>query len=636
MTPGVRGRDAAIRIAAVLAFVAVVTMNAWLCDDAYITFRQVENLLHGHGFTWNAGERVQAYSHPLWALVLIPVMAIAGEPFFAVMILGIVVSAAMIAVVAFRIAPSAAIAVLACATLALSRAVIDYATSGLENALTHLLIVGIVALGYARTPSRAASAAVCVLAGLLVVNRLDLALIAVPLALPPIYRARQELRWLHALALFVAPIAAWELFAVIYYGSPFPNTAYAKLGVEAPRLALLKTGLRYAGGMVLHDPVGTAAILLSMAICARDRAVRAVGVAIAAYLAYTIWIGGDFMAARFYSPLVVLAVATLCLRLRALPSRRPMIVWATALLPLALLTPVTTLGVPEAVPFAECVRARGPTDERCVYFPYTSLFRHARGAHLPVHQWTAEGLRHREAGAAVRVARQIGFLGYHAGPEVYVVDVHALSDPFLARMPPQRNVNFYPGHFYRYADEEYLASLRDGTSRFADHRLTAIFDRVRNVARGPIFGGERWRDLIWLQLHDVHDEIDVDRWRYAEAVSIPVGSPVIPDGAPPRSRGARTIIDDGAVVEIDPPRAIERIEVSLTNGIDWLVEFESGGYRARVELPAGDEAERPGTMLTRRRIAVPVHARGRLERVRLLPSSGRRPEWSVGDVQIFE
>ena len=33
--------------------------SAWVCDDAFISFRYVDNLEHGLGLVYNAGERVE-------------------------------------------------------------------------------------------------------------------------------------------------------------------------------------------------------------------------------------------------------------------------------------------------------------------------------------------------------------------------------------------------------------------------------------------------------------------------------------------------------------------------------------------------------------------------------------------------
>ena len=57
--------------AAVFASLAAMALaRAWITDDAFITFRVVEQLLAGHGPVYNVGERVQVFTHPLWFLVL--------------------------------------------------------------------------------------------------------------------------------------------------------------------------------------------------------------------------------------------------------------------------------------------------------------------------------------------------------------------------------------------------------------------------------------------------------------------------------------------------------------------------------------------------------------------------------------
>ena len=42
----------------------------WVQEDAFINFRIIANLLAGHGPVFNIGERVEAYSDPLWVFVL--------------------------------------------------------------------------------------------------------------------------------------------------------------------------------------------------------------------------------------------------------------------------------------------------------------------------------------------------------------------------------------------------------------------------------------------------------------------------------------------------------------------------------------------------------------------------------------
>ncbi len=57
-------------LALISLYAFTVLRTAWLCDDVYITLRTVANFVHGHGPNYNIGERVQAYTHPLWMFLL--------------------------------------------------------------------------------------------------------------------------------------------------------------------------------------------------------------------------------------------------------------------------------------------------------------------------------------------------------------------------------------------------------------------------------------------------------------------------------------------------------------------------------------------------------------------------------------
>ena len=59
-----------VSIILVMLFVMIVARNAWVSDDAYITFRSIENVRAGYGLGYNVNVRVQAFTHPLWMLLL--------------------------------------------------------------------------------------------------------------------------------------------------------------------------------------------------------------------------------------------------------------------------------------------------------------------------------------------------------------------------------------------------------------------------------------------------------------------------------------------------------------------------------------------------------------------------------------
>jgi hypothetical protein len=44
-----------------LMLLYVLVVNAWVVDDAYITFRTIDNFLNGYGLRWNVAERVQSH-----------------------------------------------------------------------------------------------------------------------------------------------------------------------------------------------------------------------------------------------------------------------------------------------------------------------------------------------------------------------------------------------------------------------------------------------------------------------------------------------------------------------------------------------------------------------------------------------
>ena len=105
---GIRGDNAA-RIAsraswAVLAvLLALILAPAWVCDDAFITMRTVDNAVNGFGLRWNVAERVQTYTHPLWMMSLVPAYWLIRDAYITLIVLSLAASAAT-AVILCRVA----------------------------------------------------------------------------------------------------------------------------------------------------------------------------------------------------------------------------------------------------------------------------------------------------------------------------------------------------------------------------------------------------------------------------------------------------------------------------------------------------------------------------------------------------
>src|SRR5262245_12218304 len=109
-------------IGGTVAFLLLLIRTAWLDDDAYITFRTVDNILNGYGLRWNVVNRVQAYTHPLWMFAMTAVAAITGEVYYASILLSVVVSIAAVALLASRLSGSVPGTLLAVSILLLSKA----------------------------------------------------------------------------------------------------------------------------------------------------------------------------------------------------------------------------------------------------------------------------------------------------------------------------------------------------------------------------------------------------------------------------------------------------------------------------------------------------------------------------------
>src|SRR5215471_12147856 len=64
-----------VALAAYAVCLAVLSPANVLADDAAISFRYVERLVAGHGFTYNDHEHVQGASNPLYTLVLVAIVS---------------------------------------------------------------------------------------------------------------------------------------------------------------------------------------------------------------------------------------------------------------------------------------------------------------------------------------------------------------------------------------------------------------------------------------------------------------------------------------------------------------------------------------------------------------------------------
>ncbi len=478
-------------------FAVVLIRTAWVCDDSYITFRTVDNFVHGYGLRWNIDERVQSYTHPLWMFLMSAAYRVTGEPYFTSIALSIVLTLVAIVLLGSRIANTPGRMIGAVLTLLYSRAFVDYSTSGLENALTHLLLVAFLIQyrGVRKGPWQ--TGVLAVWTSLVMINRLDLGVLVIPaLAVATWAEGR---RAVPAVAAGLVPLMAWEAFSLIYYGFPFPNTAYAKLGTGLTPSDMLPHGLAYLAESLHADPVTLAAIAVGVVTGILDRSRRelALSAGVLAYLVYVVRVGGDFMSGRMLTaPLVVaVAIAVRWRWPRVESARLAATAGAVALLVLTWALPAAPiLSGREFGDVARHIPPSGITDERAYYYRTTGLLLTTRLRPGPQTDEPARVLKYRREGQSVVLRDAVGFFGFYAGPSMHVVDVFGLGDPLLARLPT--GPGWRIGHYYRQVPAGYLETLRSGASQFADPSIAREYATLVVITRDPIWSWARWR-AIW-------------------------------------------------------------------------------------------------------------------------------------------
>lgn len=478
-----------------LAFAWVFFATAWMCDDAWITLRTVDQLLAGNGLRFNAAERVQAFTHPLWALLLAAAGGATGELYATTLALSALCTAGALALLVLCVARGTAGAALGVAVLLGSKAFVDYSSSGLENPLTHLLLAGFLALWLA--PEERRLLPMTLVASAIATARPDALLLVAPaLATAAVRQGRDALR---PLALGLLPLAAWEIFSLVYYGFAFPNTAYAKLGSGAPAGSLVSQGLAYLWDGAVRDPVTGLAVVLGCAVpvALRVPGAAAIAAGVLASLVYVVVIGGDFMAGRLLAAPVFCAAALLS----RLPAKNPrrLAVAAVAVLATSWLgdRPPLASGRDYGVGWPAETSDRGIVDERAGYYPFTGWWRVlASDAHPDQHDWAIQGTADRREPTPVKIAGPVGLYGFHLGTEKHLVDAFGLVDPLLARLPMEPEAQWRIGHFPRALPNGYYETLVTGRNRIEDPELAALWADLALVTRGPLFSRARWGAIL--------------------------------------------------------------------------------------------------------------------------------------------
>lgn len=482
-----------------LMFGWVFYVTAWVTEDAFITFRVIENFLNGYGPRWNIDERVQVFTHPLWMFLLVPIVAVCGDPYWA----AIGLSAACLVlflVLVFRLLGGINFASLLVAFCFLaSAAFVDYSSSGLENPLTHVFL----ALFLLKWVSgKKDYFGFFLLFSLLYLNRPDSIIFVVPPLLFLIYAdfSAGGVRFLRAAAPAVlaglAPMLLWLIFSLVYYGAFVPNTAIAKVQNGLDIYQSIHQGwnlIQYS----LENDVGTLVFIgLGFGLGFFDKRYISFSFGVLLYFFYLFYVGGDYMAGRFLTaPLVVSLLIFGLMSAGAIRKNKNFGYYGLAL---ALIFFATKIESHFSLDYysAPYIEKSGVADERGFYYPFLGVRPTLFYGNWFGHEFFRDGMVLRGYAGKYLVRCNVGMAPYAAGADYVFIDPLALTDGFIARLPAASGSRV--GHYERSIPAGYLESRISYNNLLQEPALRQLWVDTHIVFRGDIFTWDRFAAIFRL------------------------------------------------------------------------------------------------------------------------------------------
>lgn len=462
-------------ITVVLLFSIAFYRTAWVAEDAFITFRVIDNTLNGLGLVWNPGERVQAFTHPLWFGLLVVIIDIIGDPYFSALLLAYVLLLTTLIIFWQTLRTNTWLSLAPLLALLWSQSFIDYSSSGLENPLTHALIA---LFTWAWLNNRQTLLLTVITAGLFL-TRPDTIVLIAPAMTFHLWQTRQ---W--KMAIFGAlPAIVWVAFSLFYYGAPVPNTALAKVGTGLSIADRSLQAINYFAWTYTNDPV-TLVILVFGIICGYlNKNTRLLTMGLLLFAIYLFYVGADYMGGRFFSAPVLLAALLIA-------SYRDKKIFG--FLAIILISSAWHLNASLLAPtnYENKTFSNDIADERGHYYQSLGLASVIRAGSWRRHPWYVESAL--PPGLYTRCT--IGMAGYAGGPNIHWIDPLALTEPFLARLPSRNGSRV--GHYERALPEGYLESLVTGQNRIADPGLNALYSDLKLAIHAPLLDPER-AGAIW-------------------------------------------------------------------------------------------------------------------------------------------
>ncbi len=484
-----------------ILFVVVITLFAWQSDDAYHAYVMAKHLVEGYGFVYNIGERATASTCPLFTLIIAFGYLVFRNMYLVSLFICILFSTLAYIVVVKCFCKTSIQVIATFFSFVFSGCFISFTTSGLENCL--LFFLAALFLKIYINKSRYNSKCLFGLAfllSLIAMTRMDMVLAFVPAVVFAFLFKREKCSFIKAVFIGFAglmPFVLWELFATFYYGFPFPNTYYAKLGTGISLFEYLYRGNEYYVFSFLFDPLVVLIpfIAILIAFARKNKKMIACVLGILLYLGYLLYIGGDFMVGRLFTVVFFISIIVILWFVNDIDNKKRFtLAWAS----------IIVVSFVFSLLFRPVVSSRmhpnGPiADERGWYMPYTGLINNAKSYISTGHMvlwdtWNNESEFYElmDSGENDRyfVSWAAGIMVYEYS-DYYLNDLCALGDPFLSKLPAVWTEGWRIGHLYRDVPAGYCETVYYDQNMIQNESLSEYYEIIKLITRGPLFSQDR-------------------------------------------------------------------------------------------------------------------------------------------------
>jgi hypothetical protein len=275
-----------------------------LLDDEMISMRYARNLAHGFGLVYNpGGDRVEGFTNPLWVLYMALLHMLPVSPpkiSLLVQLTGLLLLALNLVVIE-RLAESVSggsrrSGLCAAFLTAFYVPLANWGLQGSEVCVVTLIVSASALMAIRCVESESSAVPLYLLLGVATLFRLD-AFVPGLVVLGTLAVMDPRRRWQHAilgilvLALF---LGAQTGFREYYYHDLLPNTYYLKM-TGFPLIPRLTRGAIVAVRFLVEMNPILPILVIALLLLRRDWRLLFLGSIFGACLAYSIWVGGDFV-----------------------------------------------------------------------------------------------------------------------------------------------------------------------------------------------------------------------------------------------------------------------------------------------------------------------------------------------------